>query len=179
MIVKPRLHTKWHTVWTKIADLRHFEQLSQQSSHFRNKSKLFFGNFCLTKKKMSTNKPEMKEKRNEKTGWRGTGFNLANMILGAGALAMPEAFAKGGIVSGTLLLILMCVCGHFTSVLLVKCAIRIGVDSYEKLTEKILGAPGYLFLCVLCIVINVGAAVQFPFISVHYSNRIARHSASH
>ena len=106
----------------------------------------------FTKSSMSTNSLQIKEKKNEKSGWTSTGFNLANvrlshwmlttfhplfmsflfqMILGAGALAMPEAFSKGGIISGFVVLLLMCICGHFTSVLLVKCAIKVGVDSYE------------------------------------------------
>ena len=69
-------------------------------------------------------------------------------------------FSIGALESfGKMAFAVMCICGHFTGVLLVRCAERIGVDSYEKLTEQILGLPGYLFLCALCIVVNVGAAV--------------------
>ena len=92
-----------------------------------------------------------------------TGFNLANLILGVGALAMPQAFSNSGIINGLLLLMIMCICGHFTSMLIVKCADKAGVDSYEKLTEKILGSFGYIFFCMLCTFTCIGAAVKkFP-----------------
>lgn len=102
---------------------------------------------------------------NEKqtAGIYSTGFNLANIILGVGALAMPQAFSNSGIIAGLLLLGLMCVAGHYTAMLVVKSAEKAGVDSYEKLTEKILGSPGYLFFCMLCIFTCIGAAVKnFP-----------------
>lgn len=102
---------------------------------------------------------------NEKqtAGIYSTGFNLANIILGVGALAMPQAFSNSGIIAGLLLLGLMCVVGHYTAMLVVKSAEKAGVDSYEKLTEKILGSPGYLFFCMLCIFTCIGAAVKnFP-----------------
>ena len=86
---------------------------------------------------------------------------MANIILGVGALSMPMAFAQSGIISGLLLLGLMCFAGHYTALLLVKCANKIGVDSYEKLTEKILGSAGFLFFCILCAFTNIGAAVCY------------------
>ena len=100
--------------------------------------------------------------KNEKhgAGIYSTGFNLANLILGVGALAMPQAFSNSGIISGLLLLGIMCICGHYTAMLVVKSAEKAGVDSYEKLTEKILGSGGYYFFCTLCIFTSVGAAVK-------------------
>ena len=114
--------------------------------------------------------PPAETKQNDKTehnqndkqtaGIYSTGFNLANLILGVGALAMPQAFSNSGIISGLLLLGIMCIAGHYTAMLVVKSAEKAGVDSYEKLTEKILGSPGYLFFCMLCIFTCVGAAVK-------------------
>ena len=105
---------------------------------------------------------QVQNKQNDKqtAGIYSTGFNLANIILGVGALAMPQAFSNSGIIAGLLLLVIMCICGHFTAMLVVKSAEKAGVDSYEKLTEKILGSFGYLFFCMLCIFTCIGAAVK-------------------
>ena len=100
------------------------------------------------------------QRTEQRAGVYSTGFNLANLILGAGALAMPFAFSQSGIMGGVLLIGFTCICGHYTSLLLVKCADFVGVDSYEKLTQKILGIAGYLAFCVLCLIINLGAAVE-------------------
>eukprot|EP01083_Nonionella_stella_P140327 430146_1 len=90
-----------------------------------------------------------------------TGFNLANIVLGIGALTMPQAFSQSGIIAGLMVLIFMSVFGHYTSLLLIQCANKIGVDSYEELTEKILGSAGYLLFCTLCVFTNVGAAMAY------------------
>ena len=80
-------------------------------------------------------------------------------MLGVGALAMPLAIYNSGIIIGVIMLALMCICGHYTSILLVRCADKVGVDSYEALCEKILGPIGYIAFCVFCIFTNCGAAV--------------------
>lgn len=81
--------------------------------------------------------------------------------MGMGALAMPHAVHKSGVISTCVVFGSICVGVYFTSNLLIECALHIKCNSYEQLTKKILGNCGYLFLCLMCLMINIGAAITY------------------
>ena len=81
--------------------------------------------------------------------------------MGLGALAMPHALQKSGIGLGAVLFLAFVATCHYTSVLLVSMANKIGVKSYEELTQTILGKWGYIFFCFICLFLNGGAMLGY------------------
>ena len=111
---------------------------------------------------------------------REAAINLANCIMGAGALSLPSFFKSTGAVLGVALLLASCAWTWFSAVMMVKAAdvvsIRVlngvPVSSYEELMELTLGrngkrlsAVGILLLQIGCLVgyANILADVVSPF----------------
>jgi amino acid permease len=64
-------------------------------------------------------------------------FNLCSATLGAGALSLPYAIAKSGIVLGSLLLIIGALLTIYSIKLLIYCRMRTRLNSYEDLSIKL------------------------------------------
>ena len=111
---------------------------------------------------------------------REAAINLANCIMGAGALSLPSFFKSTGAVLGVALLLASCAWTWFSAVMMVKAAdvvsIRVlngvPVSSYEELMDLTLGrngkrlsAVGILLLQIGCLVgyANILADVVSPF----------------
>ena len=111
---------------------------------------------------------------------REAAINLANCIMGAGALSLPSFFKSTGAVLGVALLLASCAWTWFSAVMMVKAAdvvsIRVldgrPVSSYEELMDLTLGrngkrlsAVGILLLQIGCLVgyANILADVASPF----------------
>ena len=106
---------------------------------------------------------DINNKSNENSGNLGiwaTTFNLVNSMLGLGTFGMPNTLQRSGLALGVTVFLFFSTCLHYTSVILVTTANKVGVNSYEELIRKILGKPGYLMFCVFCIVSCVGAVVK-------------------
>jgi len=111
---------------------------------------------------------------------REAAINLANCIMGAGALSLPAFFKSTGAILGVGLLLASCAWTWFSAVMMVKAAdvvsIRVlngvPVSSYEELMDLTLGrngrwisAVGILLLQIGCLVgyANILADVVSPF----------------
>jgi hypothetical protein len=70
---------------------------------------------------------------------RGSIFNLCSATLGAGALSLPLAFSKTGVVLGTVLLMTAAVATLFSIKLLIMTAKSTGLKSYEEMTVALFG----------------------------------------
>ena len=90
-----------------------------------------------------------------------TAFNLTSMMAGVVMFAIPHAFEKTGVLLGIILLVSIGVVMRYTSVLLIETANTQSVRSYEELIRKVLGKPGFVFLCVLAVFLNIGACIVF------------------
>jgi len=66
-------------------------------------------------------------------------FSLVSTIIGGGALSIPYALAKAGIVAGPLLLLLSACVSDFSIYILVSCARRTGARNYEEVTATAFG----------------------------------------
>ena len=82
-------------------------------------------------------------------------------MVGVVIFAIPQAFEKSGVLLGTILLMFIGIVMQYTSVLLIETGNSQHVRSYEELTRKVLGKPGFVFLCCLAIFINIGAAIVY------------------
>jgi sodium-coupled neutral amino acid transporter 10 len=111
---------------------------------------------------------------------REAAINLANCIMGAGALSLPSFFKSTGAVLGVALLLASCAWTWFSAVMMVKAADAVSVrvldgvpvSSYEELMDLTLGrngkrlsAVGILLLQIGCLVgyANILADVASPF----------------
>eukprot|EP00479_Gromia_sphaerica_P000190 TRINITY_DN10180_c0_g1_i1.p1 TRINITY_DN10180_c0_g1~~TRINITY_DN10180_c0_g1_i1.p1 ORF type:complete len:73 (+),score=2.20 TRINITY_DN10180_c0_g1_i1:298-516(+) len=67
----------------------------------------------------------------------------------AGILGLPFVLYRSGFVLGLCLLAITGVVTDFTIRLAVKCALVIGVTTYEGLCNRTFGKPGFYVICVL------------------------------
>jgi amino acid permease len=83
---------------------------------------------------------------------RGSIFNLCSATLGAGALSLPFAFSKGGLISSTILLFLAAASTLLSISLLIRTAELTSLNSYELITVHLFG-PRVASLVELCIIV--------------------------
>ena len=100
---------------------------------------------------------------------REAAINLANCIMGAGALSLPSFFKSTGAVLGVALLLASCAWTWFSAVMMVKAAdvvsIRVlngvPVSSYEELMDLTLGRNGKRLSAVGILLLQIGALVGY------------------
>ena len=100
---------------------------------------------------------------------REAAINLANCIMGAGALSLPSFFKSTGAVLGVALLLASCAWTWFSAVMMVKAAdvvsIRVldgvPVSSYEELMDLTLGRSGKRLSAVGILLLQIGCLVGY------------------
>lgn len=92
---------------------------------------------------------------------RGSIFNLCSATLGAGALAIPSAFAGAGLGSGALMLVMGGLATIFSIRLLLEAARVTRSRSYEDLTVHVFGKGMGLAVEVCIIVFCFGTAIAY------------------
>jgi len=83
---------------------------------------------------------------------RGSIFNLCSATLGAGALSLPFAFSKGGLLSSLILLLVAAAATLLSISLLIRTATHTKLDSYELITVHLFG-PIVGAIVELCIIV--------------------------
>ena len=96
-------------------------------------------------------------------------INLANCIMGAGALSLPAFFKSCGVVLGVLLLLASCAWTWASAVMMVKTADVVSlrvlkgapVSSYEELMSLTLGTRGHILSTVGILLLQIGCLVGY------------------
>lgn len=97
--------------------------------------------------------------RDETCSVVGATFNLMNSIVGAGLVAMPYAIKECGLISGTILLVLLCYACSKSIVMLAQCAIKARVGSLEQLCDYHFGSRCYDCIAILMMMYSTGNMV--------------------
>ena len=103
------------------------------------------------------------------TTTREASVNLANCIMGAGALSLPAFFRSCGVLLGVALLLVSCAWTWFSAVMMLKAADVISarhlrgapIASYEELMDLTLGARGKAASTVGILLLQVGCLVGY------------------
>jgi len=89
-------------------------------------------------------------------------FNLLNNLLGAGLLAMPRAYARCGLITGFIFMVLMAYANHYTLLLVFSMSETILKDaSYPKLARHIFGQRGIVAVWCSYIIFSGGCLVIY------------------
>jgi len=89
-------------------------------------------------------------------------FNLLNNLLGAGLLAMPRAYARCGLITGFIFMVLMAYANHYTLMLVFSMSETILKDaSYPKLARHIFGQRGIVAVWCSYIIFSGGCLVIY------------------
>lgn len=88
-------------------------------------------------------------------------FNLAGSSLGAGILALPNAFHTSGYVMGTIYLIVIFLLTVFSLRLLAIAATKTGIRSYEGMARDLFGPGGDIFTAVIMFIKCFGACIAY------------------
>eukprot|EP00008_Paramoeba_atlantica_P007775 CAMPEP_0201487734 /NCGR_PEP_ID=MMETSP0151_2-20130828/15197_1 /ASSEMBLY_ACC=CAM_ASM_000257 /TAXON_ID=200890 /ORGANISM="Paramoeba atlantica, Strain 621/1 / CCAP 1560/9" /LENGTH=440 /DNA_ID=CAMNT_0047872873 /DNA_START=65 /DNA_END=1384 /DNA_ORIENTATION=- len=99
--------------------------------------------------------------RRGQAGQAGTLFNLLNFILGAGALAVPQAFSLSGVALGTILTMGLGAMCAGTAMLLVSFAKADKVTSYKEFAYVSFGMAGVITVDFCIIVFLFGCMTGF------------------
>lgn len=96
-----------------------------------------------------------------KTSFNVATFNLVATIVGGGVLSLPLAFAKAGIVLGTIMMIFSAWITEFGLYMLCSCARRTGARSYMEIVRHAFGAPAEILMTVTLWFFLSGVLVAF------------------
>ncbi|KPA85606.1 putative amino acid transporter aATP11 [Leptomonas pyrrhocoris] len=88
-------------------------------------------------------------------------FNLAGSSLGAGILGLPDAFNSSGLVTGTILLIIIFLMTVYTVRLLAIVYEKTGIRSYELTARYLFGRGGDIFTAVIMFLKCIGACIAY------------------
>ena len=110
---------------------------------------------------------------------REAAINLANCIMGAGALSLPSFFKSTGAVLGVALLLASCAWTWFSAVMMVKAADAVSVrvldgvpvSSYEELMDLTLGRNGKRLSAVGILLLQIGVPSSATLTSSPTSRR--------
>ncbi|KAK4655961.1 hypothetical protein QC762_307080 [Podospora pseudocomata] len=91
-------------------------------------------------------------------------MNMANSIIGAGIIGQPYAFKSAGLLSGTLLLVVLTVVVDWTICLIVINSKLSGASSFQGTVEKCFGKPGLIAISVAQWAFAFGGMVAFGVI---------------
>ena len=91
-------------------------------------------------------------------------FNLTNVILGSGIVALPAAIAQSGVVVGLFLILLQALVTNYSLRLLVRCALSLKVGDYEELLRACFGRRGWLTGLAAIFALDFGVMVAFLII---------------
>ncbi|KAM3595328.1 uncharacterized protein V6R79_021790 [Siganus canaliculatus] len=91
-------------------------------------------------------------------------FNLMNAIMGSGILGLAYAMASTGIVSFSILLILVSSLAAYSIHLLLTLCDQTGINSYEDLGGRALQKPGKVMVGIAILIQNIGAMASYLFI---------------
>lgn len=91
----------------------------------------------------------------------GTIMNILNSMLGAGILSIPNSYANTGIITSTVLLLIIGVFSFISTTLLILMAHQTNSVGLGELTNKILGRVGTIVLTVLNLLFLLTALVAY------------------
>ncbi|KAH0785915.1 Transmembrane amino acid transporter protein [Histomonas meleagridis] len=92
-------------------------------------------------------------------------MSCLNSLLGAGILSIPNSFTYCGIVPSLIILTLVAVLSHVSTVLTVKLQRRVNSDGLDDLAFKTLGRAGQLAISILSMLFLISAMVAYLIIS--------------
>ena len=87
--------------------------------------------------------------------------NLVATMIGGGVLSLPYAISRGGVVAGTLFLLLSSILSAFSLGLLISCARRTGAQSYQDVAAAAFGATASRITLVLLALLTFLATVGY------------------
>lgn len=88
-------------------------------------------------------------------------FNLVSTIVGGGVLSLPYAFAKCGVILGSMALFLSCVISAFSIDLLVASSRGVGRSSYASVVQKAFGTNAQVVTGGLIVLLTWLVAVAY------------------
>jgi sodium-coupled neutral amino acid transporter 11 len=91
-------------------------------------------------------------------------YNIANTVLGAGAIGLPYALKESGLVFGIILLIFVGYLTHFSLVLMIKIGKTKNIDSFSQLALVSMGKVGFWFLNFFIFINGVGTMLAYLII---------------
>ncbi|KAK4181106.1 transmembrane amino acid transporter protein-domain-containing protein [Triangularia setosa] len=91
-------------------------------------------------------------------------MNMANSIIGAGIIGQPYAFKSAGLLSGTLLLVILTIVVDWTICLIVINSKLSGASSFQGTVEKCFGRTGLIAISVAQWAFAFGGMVAFGVI---------------
>ena len=92
-------------------------------------------------------------------------MSCLNSLLGAGILSIPNSFTYCGIIPSIIILTLVAVLSHVSTVLTVKLQRRVNSDGLDDLAFKTLGRAGQLAISILSMLFLISAMVAYLIIS--------------
>ncbi|KPA85608.1 putative amino acid transporter aATP11 [Leptomonas pyrrhocoris] len=88
-------------------------------------------------------------------------FNLASGSMGAGILGLPAAFQSSGVITGTILLIIVFFMTVYTMRLLALVYEKTGIRGYELTARYLFGRGGDIFTAVIMFLKCIGACIAY------------------
>lgn len=115
--------------------------------------------------------PSSSRSKSRRGGWalmdptlRPAIFNLCNMILGSGVVALPAAVASAGVMPGLAMLCVLAAVSAYSLRLLVASASALHVSDYDELLRLTFGARGRMLSLLSILALDLGAMVTFLII---------------
>lgn len=99
-------------------------------------------------------------------------LNFINAVVGAGIVGLPYALEKAGLITGSILMLVVAFVTDRSVVMLVECGVKMRVCNYEELMETLFGTPGYLMLLVSLFFFDFGALLSYLIIAGDVSTDI-------
>ena len=91
-------------------------------------------------------------------------FNLCNMILGSGVVALPAAVASAGVIPGLTMLCVLAAVSAYSLRLLIASASALHVSDYDDLLRLTFGSRGRMVSLLSILALDLGAMVTFLII---------------
>lgn len=91
----------------------------------------------------------------------GTVMNMLNSLLGAGILAIPSSFSSAGVVPSVIILCLMAVLCHVTTIMILRLRAITQVDGYDALVSYYFGKYGTIVFTVLALVFVTAGSLSY------------------
>lgn len=113
---------------------------------------------------LATNIPDLDSLRRPKSSLPSAFMNMANSIIGAGIIGQPYAIRQAGLLTGTVLLILLTVIVDWTIRLIVINSKLSGATSFQGTVEKCFGRSGLIAISVAQWAFAFGGMVAFGVI---------------
>ena len=100
---------------------------------------------------------------------------IFNMLAGCGIVGLPVTYKHSGLILGISLMIFVAFISVYTLRLLVKTGKHVGVEDYERLTEKCFGMKGYYFLAITILLFDIGACLTYSIILGDSAHAVMKH----